>query len=349
MKILSQNVKKGIVTVKIENPDDLWHLKTIIDEGDRVKGKTYRKIKLGQEDSKQIVVKKPVTITIIVDKIEFSKFSQELRVLGKVEQGPEDVPSGSHHSFSLEEGSMITILKTKWYAYQLDRINEAQKKFDEILIAVHDREHVIFALLNPQGIHMLAEIKGDVQKKFVESSSGSFYHQISNQLQQYFDKYNQPRTIVASPAFFKEEVFKELSDEVKKSVTLASVSQVSKEVFDELLKRPELQDVLKQDRLSKEAIVVEEVLKEMSMQGLVAYGTESIRVSVQAGAVKTLIITDNTITQARENDTFDEIEKLFKTVEQMKGKVFIIHGDTDSGKQIEGIGGMAALLRYKMG
>ena len=42
-------LKNGEIKVKIENPDDFWYLTTIIDKGDLVKGKTIRKIKLGEK------------------------------------------------------------------------------------------------------------------------------------------------------------------------------------------------------------------------------------------------------------------------------------------------------------
>ena len=38
--------------VLVENPDDLWYLNTIIDPADIVEGKTFRKIKLGEESDR---------------------------------------------------------------------------------------------------------------------------------------------------------------------------------------------------------------------------------------------------------------------------------------------------------
>ena len=47
MKQIHSDLKHGIVKVKIESTDDLYVLSSIIDNGDKIKGRTIRKIKLG--------------------------------------------------------------------------------------------------------------------------------------------------------------------------------------------------------------------------------------------------------------------------------------------------------------
>ena len=72
MKI-SKNLKKGQVKVLTENQDDLWYLSTIIEPGDLVKGKTIRKIKIGEGDQRKTQIsKKPVFLKIEVEKTEYS-------------------------------------------------------------------------------------------------------------------------------------------------------------------------------------------------------------------------------------------------------------------------------------
>ena len=115
MKLLFKDIKKGEIRIKIENQEDLWYLSNSVDEGDLIKGKTLRKIKIGEKDQRSLkIIKKPVFIEIMAEKIEFAKDSSNLRLLGKITQGPEDVPLGTHHAFNLEENSIITIIKENW-------------------------------------------------------------------------------------------------------------------------------------------------------------------------------------------------------------------------------------------
>ena len=129
MKLMHSDFEKGKVKLKVENLDDLWYLNQIIETNDLVKGKTLRKIKIGKEEQRrQKITKKAVFLLLQVDKVEFSKFSNILRVSGIIKEGPEDVPLGSYHTFNVEKNSIITIIKQNWLKFQIDKIKEASKE-----------------------------------------------------------------------------------------------------------------------------------------------------------------------------------------------------------------------------
>ena len=142
MHQLYSNLKKGEIRLKAENLDDLWYLSSIIGPKDLVRGKTLRKIRIGEKDQRKTnVIKKPVFIEIEVEKIEFSRHSNILRVSGVVREGPEDIPKGTHHTFNIGENSIITVTKEKWLKYHLGRLNEAlEREPARILLCILDRE-----------------------------------------------------------------------------------------------------------------------------------------------------------------------------------------------------------------
>ena len=123
MNILKKDIKKGIVKLRVENLDDLWYLSYLLDKGNFVKGQTQRKIKVGDNQTKQI--KKTVFLKIQVDKIEFHKYSDVLRISGTIAEGPEDIPRGSYHTINAEVNAIITIEKEKFLKYQLEKLEEA--------------------------------------------------------------------------------------------------------------------------------------------------------------------------------------------------------------------------------
>ena len=191
MKLLSKDFKKGFVKLEINSLDDLWFLSNIIDEGDSVSGRTFRKIKIGEAtDRNANVVKKPVTLKINVEKIEFHKFSNSLRVSGKIIEGPEDVPKGSYHTFDLEEGTKIKIEKLEWLKFQIQKLKEAsEEQTEKILLVAMDRSEVSYALLTQAGYKILSESKGDVGKKgYVETKGKDFYTEIVKQIEEYFKR-----------------------------------------------------------------------------------------------------------------------------------------------------------------
>ncbi len=352
MKIINSNLKKGEVKVKTENPDDFWYLTSLVDKGDLVSGKTLRKIKLGEKDERSAkIIKKPVYIAISVEKVEFSKTTGALRISGIVTEGPEDVPNGSHHSFNIEDGTIITIKKEKWLSFQLDRLKEASsKEFAKILICVLDREEAYLALLKRYGYSILAQLKGNVQKKEVEERvTGSFYEEVLHKISDYDKKYELSQIIIASPAFWKEDLLKELKDQdLKKKIILATCSSVDSTAINEVLKRPETREALKQARASKEERLVEELFTEIAKQGMASYGIEETENAASSGAVRILIVSDGLIARSREENKYGRIDTIMKAVDSTKGEIHLISSENDAGKKLDGLGGIGAILRYKL-
>ena len=352
MKLVHSDFKKGEAKVKIENLDDLWYLNQIIDSKDLVKGKTLRKIKVGLEGQrKQDSVKKPVFLLIEVEKMEFSKTSNILRISGTVKEGPEDIPLGSYHTFSIEENSIITIIKQNWLRFQIDKLKEASRESGaKILICVHDREEAYFAMMKKYGYQLLSEIKGNVQKKDDEQKvESTFYKDVARQLEEYNKRYELSKIIVASPAFWKEDLMKEVSnEELKRKIILATCSSVGENAINEVLKRPETEEALKQDRISKEFKLVEGLLAEISKNNLASYGLGETEDAAESGAVRILLLTDAFIQKSREENKYNKIEEIMKIVDKTKGDVVIISSEHEAGKKLNGLGGIAAILRYKI-
>lgn len=349
MKILKKDLKHGVVSVVSETADDLWYLSQIIIPGDTVTSKTERKIKIGSsEDRSGSVVKKTVRLSIAVERLEYS--GSLLRISGKITEAPEDIPRGSYHTISVESGSFLTISKERFGPYELARLNEAgQQSGQNILIVIFDREQAIFALLKSKGYEVLSEVKGDVRKKRFESKGGNFYKEIIAIIKAYYEKYTPDSVVIASPAFWTEELMKELSDKaLAAKIVRASCGDVGKGAIDEVLKRPELASVLKEGRASKEAKYVDEVLTEIRKNGAVAYGIKEVKQAIDSGAVSKLFVTTGIISKTRQSNSFRKLESIMRAADSMKGEVIIINSENDAGKKLDGIGGISALLRYKL-
>ncbi|MAG15745.1 mRNA surveillance protein pelota [Candidatus Woesearchaeota archaeon] len=338
MKILKKDLKHGKIVVAVQNLDDLWHLSQVIEKGDMVSGKTTRKIKATEKETE----KKTLFLEITVEEVEFK--DKNLRISGKTTEEKEDVPKGAYHTISLEISSTAGITKKTWQKYHLKRLELATKKQAETLILVLDREEAIFALLKSKGYEILSQAKGKVAKKGVEIATTNFYKELSDKLEEYDKRYKTEAIILASPAFWKEELMKEIkNNEIKKKVVVAGCSSVGKNAIEEILKRPELNEVLRQQRAAEESKFVENLMMEISKDGLAIYGKKEVEGAIESGNVKTFLITDSFIHENREKSEF-----LMKNAETVKGEVVIINSENEAGKKLDSLGGIAALLRYKM-
>jgi len=351
MKILYSDFKGGEVKIKVENLDDLWYLNSIIDKGDFVKGQTLRKIKIGAEtDRASNIQKKPVFLKIKVENVEFHKYSDILRVSGTIVEGPEDVAHGSHHTFNVEENTVIMIEKEKWLGFQRDKLRDAaEQRTAAVLMCAMDREDAYFAVLKNIGYEILSHIRGEVSKKGQDTVSKDFYVEIIKVLQDYNKKYNPENIIVASPIFWKDELMKALKDQdLKKKISLATCSTCDENSFNEILKRQETQFVLKQNRIAKEMNIVEELFREVAKNGLASYGYKEVEAAVNSGAARMLLVTDEFLQKTRQVGKYTELETLMRTAESIKAEVHIISSEHDGGKKLDGLGGIGAILRYKI-
>ncbi len=352
MKLLYSNLKKGEVKLLTQNLDDLWYLSTIIEPKDIVQGKTLRKIKVvSNEEKSKEATKKPIFIKLEVEKAEFSKYTNVLRVSGVIKEAPEDVPLGEHHTFNIDDNTIITITKEQWLKYQLNKLKEAcAEKRSSLLICVHDREEAYFALFKKYGYEVLAHIKGEVQKKREENiKKENFYLTIINKLKEYVERYKIKQIILASPAFWKEDLMEELKDkELKQKIMIATCSSATKNGIDEVIKRPEVREALKQERTAREINKVEELFTEIAKNNLAIYGLKETENVALIGAVKELLITDNFIQKSRSENFYNEVERIMKNVDKTKGEVEIISSEHEAGKKLDGLGGIAAILRYKL-
>ncbi len=111
-----------------------------------------------------------------------------------------------------------------------------------------------------------------------------------------------------------------------------------------------LADGLADSLLGEHAIVeqvraIEEGLKRVSMDGAVTYGMNMVSDAASQGAVETLVIEAGLLRAEEGGSGWSSIAE---AVEASGGRVIQASTEHDAGKQLEGMGGAIALLRWKL-
>lgn len=349
MRILAKDLRKGI-TLRPEDLDDLWTLHAVVEPGDTVSGKTLRKIKATDSEGRVLgVSKEPVHLELRAQSVEFHEHTGVLRISGIVISGPEEVPRGSHHTFSVEPGTVITVHKEEWPAYALSRLDEAQVKRHAVVVCVLDREQAIIALFESRGTRIVAQLRGEVQRKgSPEKQRDTFFEELAAKLSDVAARHPESRVIVASPSFWREDLAALLPADVRKRAIMAGCTSATESALQELSRRPELAEALRQDRVSQEMRLVEGVLEAISTGAPVAYGRASVGGAAEASAVSVLLVSTRLIQEERSSGS-REAESLMKRVEKARGEVHLIDSGHEGGRKLDSIGGIAALLRFAMG
>ncbi len=350
MKIINFNRREGIAKIRVDTLDDLWHLSKIIEVGDAVAGEIKRKVKLSGEGERSKVVVKNYFAKILAKKTKLE--SSVLKISGEILEGSEELAIGAAHTLDIFPADVIKLYKQKWHDYQLRRLEEAEKasKAPKALVVVLDDEQAHIAALTASGFQYLAGFELRLAKKrFVEKTDNGLGKVVAEILRIDFES-NPSTIVVASPIFWKEvmiEAIKEKDAKIIKKIKLEGVSTGTRRALTELINRGVLEKVLKKSQLQKEFDLIEELMVEIAKKGLATYGKEVIK-AVEANAVKTLLFTDEIIEKAREKEKFGDFEKLIDAVEAQGGEVHIISTDNEAGEKLKGLGGIAALLRYKI-
>ena len=341
MKILKKDLKQRKIKIRVTSNDDLWTLSHIITNEDKVTGMTERKIKIGQEPNVKVVRKK-VFLTINTQKVEYEPENHSLRLLGIILSGPDDVSLGSYHSFNLGLNDEIEIEK-EWMSFQIQKLEDSTKIKERILITLFDREDCIIAELNNNSTKILVELKGEVNKKQFESTSKNFWKEISSKIEELDQREKYSKILIASPSFWKEYLLKEMNEELTNKIIGVNASDVNKSNIKEVIEnaKSSINDL----NSVNELLVVQEIMNNIS-KDLGSYGYEDVKEKVDIGALKNLAVTESFLKQKKEKEEYIELDSLLKKAEQINCEIIIV-SEKEASKQLDGLGGIAGILRWK--
>ncbi len=356
MQIIHRNAKEGKVKVKAETLDDLWHLYHVIEEGDVIYARTLRKQSQRADSLRAEKVEViPVFLGIRAEKISFHKFANQVRVTGPIVYASrDDVPLGKYHTITIEEGTVVTIQKPLWKEYHIERLKEAVEasKRARVMIVVIDDGEADMALVREYGVEILNSIRHNLGGKRYntdrESEEKRFFHDVAKTMKEIMNREKVEKAIVAGPGFVKEDFRKFLQDnypELAKRVVIEDTSVTGRTGIYEVIKRGTVEKVYHENRVAREVQLVEKVLENIARNnGLAAYGLKEVEQAINYGAVETLLVLDELLKGEHRRN----IEELMDAVRYSRGEVVVVSSEHEGGDKLKALGGLAALLRFRV-
>lgn len=343
---LKKDYAHGFVHLKVTSNDDLWYLEQIIEPEDILRMKTERKIKLGDgKESNTKVIKKTITLSLTVESVELGEELDVLRIKGKTIEEHDDIPKGAYHSFSIRIDDDFSIQKTSWSSFLKNRLEEAlQATQERIFIVLFDNEHLIIARTRNAGIDIISEVRGSSHKKLYEHNADNIFELINKELDTL--QLQQEKIVFAGPSFWHKPLQDTLKQEYSKAGVLLDFHDISPSAVNKLLRRPEVEHVFAKQRMQQEIVFVDEALKALQ-QEMLAYGTDDVAIAVSSGAVRSLGVTANYLKQSKQQGIYAHVQQLLTSTEQMNGDIHFLY-DEQASKQIDALGGMVGILRWKM-
>ena len=343
MRIISEDPKKGIVRLKVEDVDDLWTVKNVIKEGDIVIGRTLRDVKLEGEGKRR----RPMKIAIKVKNTYFQPFATRLRVHGIIVDAPEGYGlKGSHHTLNIDVGTEFEIKKEEWSKSILNRLKRATRRRIRALLVAVDFDEASIGVLQGQGIKYLVDLSLPGLSEHEPESLQRIVNLVSEQVANLATREGVKYVVIGSPVVLRELIVRkvnELNKDLK--VYSDSVSVGGRGGIEELIRRDKVKNLLKE----MTAVESEEILNQFMAQFVrnpkkVAIGIDEVSFSIKSNAASKLLVHEEMLT----SNKGEQVEAIINDAEIKGAKVLIVPREAPSAKRLKGLGGLIALLRYPL-
>lgn len=227
MKILKRAINdkslEGTITLRAEDPEDMWHVYNLIQRFDLVKTTTIRKVvkegNTGSTSSQRV----RLTLCLRVKETQFDSVLCVLRVSGTNSEENQFVKMGQHHTIDLELNRDFSIEKSNWDSIAMERIENC---------CSIEKQADVAAVVMQQGLAHVCLIKGHltVIKSKVEQSipkkrTGTnahgkgmvkFYENVMMAVMRHVDFGIVKCCLLASPGYVKDDFFKYMMEQAVK-------------------------------------------------------------------------------------------------------------------------------------
>ncbi|MFB6077767.1 MAG: mRNA surveillance protein pelota [Halarchaeum sp.] len=354
MQIKGREAREGgreKFTLVPESLDDLWHLAYVLEPGDRVSGDTTRRIQRADDQMRDTGgQREPMWIALEVEEVEFHKFANRLRVSGVIADCSREDQLGLHHTLNVEEFDEIEVTK-RWQPDQRERVEEAAEASDqpEVAIATIEEGEAHIHTVQQYGVEESGTFTGTTGKG--EYARGR--EELFAELGQALTRMDPDAIILAGPGFTKQDAldyFEENNRDIVERITTVDTSAAGGRGVHEVLKRGAVEDVQAETRIAEESELIDELMERLGTDEPVAYGIDEVAKAAEFGAVETLLILDERLRMERagEGDWDVDVNDVVQQVERQGGDVTVFSHEFAPGERLRNLGGVAALLRYRL-
>ena len=334
----------GSVTLVPETLDDLWHLKYVVEEGDTVSALTQRRVERNDDMTRSTGgERETLNVDLEVEEVEFARFANRLRVSGVIRSCDRETEIGNHHTINVEQNDEITITKG-WKSDQLERLEEAEEADEtEVAIATVEEGEAHVHTVEAHGVEERVTLRGTTGK----GEDAGPREELFGELASVLENIDADAVILAGPGFTKRDAYdyiEENAPETAEKIIVEDTASVGGRGVHEVLKRGAVERVAEEARVARESRLADELMERVAGEGAAAYGLEPTREAVEYGAVEHLLVVDEFLREHR-----DTLDALVEGTEQKGGEVTVFSSEFEPGQRVQSFGGVAALLRYRIG
>lgn len=372
MKLIKSNIERktgaGSATLLPEEPEDMWHAYNLIRPTDILRASAIRKV-ISESATSRSSERVQMTLTIRVTKLDFDPQAGQLHVSGQVAEENKFVKLGGFHTLDLELHRNFALQKADgWDSIALDTLKEAinQEAKAQLWAVVMQEGLANICLITEHQSILRQRVEVNLPKKRSGSSDHDkavqrFYQTTFESLQRQIDLADPKPLLLASPGFtassFQQFIKTQASTGTNKplqqlvpKITVAHSASGHLHSLSEVLNSPAVTSKLSDTKFARETQLMERFFEMMRQDDARAwYGPKECQLAIERGAVGKgggILLISNALFRSQDINTRRRWVKVVDDVKEQGGEVRVLSSMHESGKRLEGLGGIAAILTY---
>lgn len=299
-----------------------------------------------------------------------------LHISGRVAVENNHVRTGSFHTLDIELNRKVSITKEQWDQHHLDILEESGNAGStaEVGAIILGEGRAIVCLLTNNMTIIKQRIQVSLPRKragagygVAQQSTGTtkltdrFYTQVYDAVIKLLSLPEMRVVLLASPGFWRDNMYDYLlSEATKRSDKILMGNEGKRKLLKvhcatphvhslmEVLKSPEVAAQLQNTKFTRENQLMDQFLRKLATSEQFAwYGERQILMAADRGAIGTLLLSDAFLRNVHPTIRKRWLE-LCDQVKSFGGSVVIFSSLHESGRQLNGLGGVAALLTYPL-
>jgi protein pelota len=376
----------GSVTLCPEEPEDMWHAYNLIRPKDLLTAKALRRITnqsvtTGSSRSDRVIM----TLQIRVNKLDFDAQAGQLHVSGQIATETQYTQVGQYHTLDLELHRNFTLTKDAeegeaWDSVARTQLREAtdQTQGTEAVAVVMQEGLANICFITQYQTLLRQRVEHTVPRKRAGAGRSAdhdkglqkFFAVVLETLMRQLSALveNKPDAtfpvLLGSPGFTAAGFLKYINETAAAKESKLIMDLVKRKAFlvihtssghlhslNEVLKSPEVLVNMKNTKYAKETEMMDKFFTMLRLDdGRAWYGPQEVERAVDKGAVGpgggTLMIS-HSLFRSQDIATRRRWVRLVDRVrEDEGGDVRILSSDHESGRRLEGLGGIAAILTF---
>jgi protein pelota len=362
-----------------------WHAYNLIQENDRIRAKAVRRVSKTSDAGSVSSQRIALDLTIAVTSTDFDIGSGQLHVSGRVAVENEHVKLGQHHTLDLELNRKFTLEKADgWDSVALEMLKEATdtERRAELWAVVLSEGTANICMMTEHQTILRQKIEVAVPRKRKGGVDGHskgmdrfFATTLSTLLRQMdlaassstAQQQQQDKTLpllLASPGFTATAFLAYMRTEATRTnnkpllallpaVVVAHSSTPHIHSLTEILSSPAITTKLSDSKYARETALMDKFLSLMRHDdGRAWYGPREVERAVDKGAVGRgggVLLISNSLFRAQDVAQRRRWVGLVDRVREVEGgEVRVLSSLHESGKRLEGLGSVAAILTYPL-